>query len=241
MSTPSGFYILEYGTQAIRYELRFSERRTLAIHVHPDTRVTVDAPEGSAPAQIEEKVRQRAAWIVKQQRDFERYSYELPPREYVSGETHRYLGRQYRLKVLASESGRETVKMDRGRIYVYARDTQNRARVKALLDRWYRRQARRVYAERLEEWFPRCERFGIARPEIVVRKMSARWGSCSTGGKITLNLKLIKLPKAYLDYVLVHELCHLVEHHHGPAFYALLDRVLPDWQERREELNRLEE
>lgn len=221
----------------IEYDLAYTSRKTLAIHVHPDLRVSVEAPEGSGFAQVEQKVRKRAAWIVKQLRDFEQYSFDLPPREYVSGETHRYLGRQYRRKVLQSATSRESARMDRGRILVYAQDITNRERKKALLEAWYRRQARRVFQERSDAWFPKLERHGIEYPEMTVRCMRSRWGSCTATGRITLNLKLIQMPKECVDYIIVHELCHMKEHHHGPAFYALLDRVMPDWRARRHKLN----
>lgn len=229
-------HTLRYGTTTLEYDLSYTARKTLAIRVHPDTRISVEAPVGSDLTLIEQKVRKRAAWIVKQQRDFARFSADLPPREYVSGETYHYLGRQYRLKVVQSATRREIVKMDRGRIWVYVRDTQDHKRVGALLEAWYRKQARRVFQERLDAVYPRLERFGIARPIIVIRRMKSRWGSCTAAGKITLNLKLIQMPRDGIDYVIVHELCHLKEHNHSTAFYALMDRVLPDWRQWRDRL-----
>jgi predicted metal-dependent hydrolase len=233
------YHTLKYGTTTIEYELSFAARKTLAINVHPDLRVTVEAPEGSDLDQVEQKVKDRAAWIVRQQRDFKRYNFDVPPREYVSGESHRYLGRQYRLKVMQSATSREVVKMQRGRIFIYTPDTGARERVKSLLESWYRKRAKQVFRERLDVCYPHVERFGIEHPDLVVRRMKTRWGSCTEAGKITLNLKLVQKPKACIDYVIVHELCHLIEHNHSPAFYALMDRVMPDWQERRHRLNLL--
>lgn len=237
--TPS-HHILQYGTRSIAYTLTYTDRKTLAIHVHPDTSVTVEAPLGADFVQIEQKMHKRAAWIIKQQRDFERYSFELPPREYVSGESHRYLGRQYRLKILQSATSKEIVKMERGRLLIYTTDPGDLERKKTLLEGWYRRQAQRVFAERLDMWLPRFERYDIERPQIAIRRMKSRWGSCTAAGKITLNLKLIQAPKHCIDYVVVHELCHLVEHSHSPAFYQLLARIMPDWESRREQLNTLD-
>ena len=84
------------------------------------------------------------------------------------------------------------------------------------------------------------EHVGAPYPEIAIRAMRSRWGSCSPRGRITLNVKRIKVPKAYIDYVIFHELCHLVEPNHNSRYYDLLDRVLPDWRERREKLNTFE-
>ncbi|SRR5690606_38664334 len=231
---------VRYGNTTIEYELIYSNRKTLAIHVHPDLRVTVVAPEGSDLSRVQEKVHKRAPWILRQKREFSRYLPHLPPREYVSGETHRYLGRQYRLKVVPSQTSYEGVKMQRGRIFVTLPDPTDTGQVKQLLDAWYRKHAERVFRERLDELFPRFARFGLERPQLSLRVMQTRWGSCTANGRILLNPKLIQVPKPCIDYVIVHELCHLKEHHHGPEFYALLSRVMPDWEARKRRLDEFE-
>jgi predicted metal-dependent hydrolase len=232
---------VQYGTTEIQYELTYAQRKTLGISVQPDLRVTVKAPEGTPLEEIEAKVLRRAPWILKQRKDFERYLPHLPPRQYVSGETHRYLGRQYRLRVIEGEnSTEESVKRDRNFIYVYVQDKADTEHVRNLLDEWYLDHARRVFRERLDACYPKMEHIGIAYPGMTIRAMNTRWGSCSAKGRITLNVKLIKVPKAYIDYVIFHELCHLVEPNHNSHYYELLGRVLPDWQERRDKLNTFE-
>lgn len=105
-----------------------------------------------------------------------------------------------------------------------------------LLEDWYRKKARVVFAERIGVWFPRFERYDIEYPEFTVRKMQTRWGSCSSTGRLTLNLKLIQYPKNLIDYIVVHELTHLVNHNHSTKFYQTLSRVMPDWEKRRDVL-----
>ncbi|MBN1122217.1 MAG: M48 family metallopeptidase [Anaerolineae bacterium] len=236
----SDTYEVEFGNRTIRYELQFSERKTLGIDVHPDLRVTVTAPIGSDSDLVAEKVRKRAPWILRQQRDFSRYLPHLPLRQYVSGETHRYLGKQYRLKVMQSQTSYEVVKLLRGRLQVYAADPSDREHVGALLDGWYRKRAKVVFREGLDQWFPRFERRGIDYPELVLRVMKTRWGSCTPGSRILLNPKLVQAPKQCIHYVIVHELCHLVVHDHSAEFHALLGTVMPDWEERKRKLNAFE-
>jgi len=239
MSEVESVQTLQYGNTTIQYSLAYRERETLAIHVHPDTSVEVEAPHGSEMVEIEKRVRKKANWILKQQRDFQRYSMEFPPRKYVSGETHRYLGRQYRLRVIEDDIPIEVVRMDRGMLTMYV-NSKAQEHVKQVLEDWLRERARTIYAERVNEWYPRFERYGIQRPQVVVRKMKSRWGSCTAKGKITLNFKLIQVPKQLIDYVIVHEMCHLIEHSHAPAFYALMGKMMPDWEKRREKLNSFE-
>ncbi|MCB0035770.1 MAG: M48 family metallopeptidase, partial [Anaerolineales bacterium] len=243
-SLPAGgmvlMHVVQYGTTTIEYDLSYAERKTMAIEVHPDLQISVIAPAGTSTAEVDKRVVKRAPWILKQLREFEGYLPHRRPRQYVSGETHRYLGRQYRLKVVTEFEGPEQVKLIRGRLLVYTADRMDSGRIKQLVDDWYRRHAKRVFAERLEACFPRVKKLGVDYPELQVRRMKTRWGSCTAEGKILLNLDLIQVPKKYIDYVIVHELCHLKEHHHGTEFYALLDKVLPDWRERRERLNEFE-
>lgn len=238
--TESTHHILQYGNTAISYQLVYTERSTLAVHVHPDLRVTVEAPLESDFAEIEKRLRKKAAWILRQQRDFRRYSLDFPPRQYVSGETHRYLGQQYRLKVLQSDDGKESVHLDREQLQVLVRDKSDLARAKKLVQAWYRQHAHEVFTDRVSDWFPHFERFDLRQPQVAIRQMRSRWGSCTVHGQITLNLKLVMVPKLLIDYVIVHELCHLVEHNHGAKFYELLSRIMPGWEERREKLERFD-
>jgi hypothetical protein len=227
---------LQFGGATISYDLVFTRRRTLGITVRPDLTVGVRAPAGTAPEEIEAVVKKRAAWILKQQRELARYLPHLPPRQYVSGESHRYLGRQYRLKVNAGPESEPTVRQTRSTLEVSVADPADRARVKVLLDAWYVARAGEVFAARLDACYPKVQHLGLPNPQLTVRAMRSRWGSCDADNRITLNIKLILVPETLIDYVIYHEMCHLKEHHHGRAFYHLLDRVLPEWRERKRKL-----
>lgn len=225
-----------YGETTIEYQLTYASRKTLEISVHPDLRVTVTAPRDTAIDVINAKVQKRANWILRQQREFELYLPHIPPRQYISGETHRYLGKQYRLKVI-QDADAEWVKLERGYIVVRTTDKSDILRIKELVDVWYLRQARRVFREQLRELLPRFANFDLPEFDLQIKDLKSRWGSCSETRIVTLNLMLMQVPKPYINYVIVHELCHLLEHNHSKRFYALLDRILPDWRERRHKLN----
>lgn len=231
-------HTLQYGTTTIEYDLSFTERRTLGITVHPDLTVTVVAPSGSSLDAVERKLKNRASWIVKRQQEFEQYLPHIPPRQYLSGETHLYLGKQYRLKVI--EDPVKAVKLTRGRFFIHTPAKTDRATLKQQLDDWYRARASQVFDEQLAACMKRVTFVGITEtPPLHIKTMQKRWGSCTSAGAILLNLKLIQVPKPLIDYLIIHELCHLKVHNHSRAFYDLLDKVLPDWPERRERLNRV--
>jgi predicted metal-dependent hydrolase len=195
---------VQWGHTRIVYEYRFAERKTLAITVHPDLRVTVVAPVDADLEAIREKVRKRGAWIRKQWREFELFLPKQPPRRYVNGESHRYLGRQYRLR---TEAGNEnSVKCLRGWFRVTTKDESTPELAKRHLERWYRNRAETVFQERLGVCCERAAREEITRPALKIRRMQKRWGSCTQEGVIALNLDLIKAPKECIDYVIMHEL-----------------------------------
>lgn len=224
-----------WGQTRIPYTYRFARRKTMAISVHPDLTVTVVAPEGTPVEVIRGKVKKRGSWIRQAWREYQLYLPHQPARSYVNGETHRYLGRQYRLKAQQGEV--ESVKCLRGYLWVTTRDEPTPARVKELLDVWYRDHARNIFWERMETCCRRAATEGISAPTLRIQKMTKRWGSCSESGRILLNLELIKAPKSCIDYVITHELCHLREKHHGPRFWRLLEKLMPDYAERRKQLN----
>lgn len=223
----------DFGPETIRYEVRFlASRQTLAIEVHPNGLVLVRAPTSCPKALIDERVRKRAAWISRQLAEFERYRPRTPTRQYVSGESHLYLGRQYRLKVLRHDI--VTVKLSRGQMIIGLPSAPDPERIKALLHRWYLDRARTVFGETLDTCLPRFK--GIDRPRLIVRSMKSRWGSLSRAGTMTLNASLLRAPRRCIEYVVTHELCHVQHRNHDARFFRLLDQVMPDWALRKQRL-----
>lgn len=228
------YYEVLYGNTSIHFRLNFSTRRTLAIHVYPDTSVVIDAPKDATLEKIKNKVVKRAKWIRKQQRLFERFPPALPARKYISGESFRYLGRQYVFKV--EQNLINKVRLERGKLIVYVTRVDQQ-RVKELVDDWYRARAAHIFTERLIA----CQKL-VAKASIhyegklYLRTMKTRWGTCSKDTRITLNPELVAAPKECIDYVITHELCHLKEHNHSRAFFNLLTLVMPDWETRKEKL-----
>lgn len=223
---------LIYGRETIRYEVRFlASRQTLGIEVHPDSRILVRAPVGCPEALIAERVQRRAGWISRQLAEFERYRPRTPARQYVSGESHLYLGRQYRLKFLPGDAG--GMKLARGHMLVNLTNPDPQ-RVKALMHRWYLDRARAVFSEVLAA---SLLHFKLAeQPRLIVRTMQSRWGSLSPAGTMTLNVNLVRAPRPCIEYVVVHELCHLKHRDHDARFFKLLGQVMPDWEQRKQRL-----
>jgi predicted metal-dependent hydrolase len=223
-----------FGSRKFDYEIRFSNRTTMEIAVLPDCQVVVTAPYDAERREIEKRVSRRLHWISKQVDFFQQFQPRTPERQYISGETHLYLGRQYRLKVVEADTPR--VKMSRGYIRVETLTPQCSETTFKLLDEWYFRRAQVKLVERFELCFEPFVRKGYEKPRLVLRKMKARWGSLSPSGVLLLNRDLIRAPLECIDYVLIHELCHLRYADHGKGFYRLMENVLPDWEKRKHRL-----
>jgi predicted metal-dependent hydrolase len=226
-----------YGSAVIEYNLAFSARRSLAISVLPDGGVAVTAPLDADPCEVDERVKRRARWILRQQRRFGEFRPRTPPRQFVGGETHRYLGRQYRLKVERADA--DGVMLRAGRLVVATRFPEDADWTRTLVRRWMRERAHRVLQQRFEVVArPLAAALGIKTPPLRICPMHKRWGSHTPSGRVLLNDGLIAARRDCIDYVVVHELCHVVEPNHSAGFLRLLRRFMPDWERRKELLER---
>lgn len=225
---------IQFGSKEIVFDLEYQERKSLGITVHPDRSVAVKAPLEAAIEKILEKVRKRAPWILKQQSYFLSFEPLTPPRKYVSGESHLYLGRQYRLKIY--QSNEEVVKLRRGFLEVYTRD---KSKAKELVRDWYKQRANLKFPTIAEPWIERFKKHDVEPSDLIIKWMEKRWGSCTPKGRIILNVELMKAPKRCIEYVVVHELCHLIHHNHSNAFFELQTKEMGDWKKWKERLERV--
>ena len=228
---------VSYGSEVISFYVERRRRKTLAISVLPSGNVIVYAPLKAEEAKIREKVHNKAPWILRQKWYFGGFGEESPKRRYVSGETHRYMGRQYRLKVFQDRAN--TVKLIGAYIQVSLQEKENTERVKILLNNWYRIRAEAKIPEIVDTCSLRLKPFGILRPELKYKTFAKRWGSFTKEGKMWINVELIKAPLACIEYVVTHELCHQKEHNHGIEFFRLLNKVMPDWRKRKNKLEQV--
>jgi predicted metal-dependent hydrolase len=238
----AGRYSVRYGSEVISFALRLQPERKpskVAIHVEPDGRVVVDAPEGVSHESVMAAVKKRSRWIVGHVEAARTRTAHVRPREYVSGEAVHYLGRRYRLRVMVDAAAMPVCKLRGSYLEVTVREAQPTG-VRKALEQWYRHRAREVLRGRLDAIAKRL-RWVKAAPPMRLQSMRVQWGSCSPAGRITLHPGLVKAPGECIDYVLLHELCHLASHDHSPRFYRLLDRHLPNWRAIKQKLDGMAE
>lgn len=238
MRTVATGHMVRLGSVEIPFTMTLRRRSDLSITVRPNLAVEVVAPTGKSLQQIEAKIQERAPWILRQQLRY-RDLHPIPePKRFVSGETHRYLGRQYRLRVV--QGARNGVALNRPYLKVEVMGKPTKAVVERIVRAWYSERARQILPGQLERCLKAHPSLRGADPPVRICRMSQRWGSCTANGIITLNPLLIQAPLGCIEYVILHELCHRTVMNHGPRFERLLTRVLPDWRLRRERLNKLD-
>lgn len=223
-----------YANNVIDFSIKRKKVKNVNLHVKPDMTIEVTASERVPIEFIMDFVKSKGSWILKNVGNFK----DVQPlrqseREYVSGETFKYLGKQYRLRVQKTTDV-DKVKYFRGFIYLYVKDTDNVDRKAKLMEEWYRKRANIIFNESLEKMYSLIQKYGVEKPNIDVRLMKARWGSALIDNNtILLNSELIKAPKYCIDYVVLHELIHFKYNNHSEKFYQMLYSLMPDWEKRK--------
>jgi len=222
-----------YGTYAYEYELVREERKTLSLTVRPDLSLIIKAPIVASEERIEQFLKRKWVWLQKQVDYFGKFKRKKYQKEYISGESFLYLGRQYQL--IVKESDQNKVVLSRGKITLFtsmfAADKQYN---KLLIQRWYRSMTKLVFSERFEKVWKLFDYKKM--PALTTRSMDKRWGSFLNSDKILLNPRLIGASKECIDYVICHELCHVRYRDHNTNFYKLLEQKCPKWEKVKDKL-----
>lgn len=209
--------------------------KNIHLSVYPPTgRVRISAPLRMDLDTIRVFAISKLSWIKKQQTKLRKQEREAP-REFLNRESHYFNGKRYLLKIIEIDAAPK-VELKHSKIELYVRPLTNREKMNSILDEWYRQQLKASLPSLIEKWE---KRMNVKVNEFGIKKMKTKWGTCSREAKrIWLNLELAKKPAECLEYIVVHEMAHLLEHHHNASFVAYMDKFLPKWRFCKEELNR---
>ena len=222
--------------QGTPVEVVLKDIKNLHVGVYPPSgRVRVAAPLRFDEDTVRLAVISRLGWIRRKQAEFEQQDRQSQ-REFVTGESHYFEGRRYRIDVTEREGSPIVRLLNNTKIALRVRPGTDRDKREAILHQWYRRQLRSRVPALLAKWEPKV---GAQVTEVHIRKMKTRWGTCNSAARrIWLNLELVKKPASCLEYIVVHEMAHLIERSHNDRFRDLMDRLMPQWRMHRDELNR---
>lgn len=220
---------IEYGTKVIPFQLEYRKRKTMEIRIKPPEEILVVAPKGISKENVIKAVQGKADWIVKKLSEYESLKNRKLEKDYIDGESFLYLGNNYPLQIIEAKYKIPRVMFEENAIKVYIRSVEDE-NIKKALEKWYRDRALEVIVQRIKYY---QQYFKVSPTSIVVKEQKRRWGSCTSKRKILFNWKLIMAPLPVIDYVVVHEMCHLVHMNHSKDFWNLVESILPDYKERK--------
>lgn len=227
----------QYGTTSIDYHVSYSPvKKDVTIAVAWHTGVSVVAPENVPPERINAVLRLKAPWILRRLAEFEEIKPQLTHHEFISGEKFPYLGRQYRLKVKTIDNASNgTLTFQSGRFIATVPKSSSPSwreeHLRQAFRVWYIEHGTAKVQQRMSLFAPRL---GLEPSKVVVKDQQARWGSCTKNGTINVNWRVLMAPMRIADYVIVHELGHMIHANHSSDFWAFISSVMPDYDERKE-------
>jgi len=223
----------KYGKYSYDYYLIRQDRKTVALTVQPSLNLILKCPFDYDSVKIDRFLKKKWLWLEKQVQYFKNHKQKIESKEYISGESFLYLGRQYKLLVKTAKD--QQIRLEKGKITVYTnKPTQDRKTNKKLLEKWFEQRTKSVFTSRLEEMNEKFNHDFV--PDLITRKMSKRWGSFLSSKKIILNPLLIRASKDCIDYVIAHELCHMKHKNHDKNFFRLQESIIPNWRAVKEKL-----
>jgi hypothetical protein len=225
---------IELGSIKIDVELKSIKNIHLSVYP-PNGKVKISAPDRMELDTIRVFAISKLQWIKKQQEAFRSQERETP-REYLTKESHCFKGKRYLLKVI-EHNAKPKVILKHSEIELYIRPNATIEKRKQILDEWYRAELKKLVPKMIEKWE---KKIGVKSNEFGIKKMKTKWGTCNTKAKrIWLNLEIAKKPFECLEYIIVHELVHLLERNHNEKFVKYMNKFMPKWRFYQEELNRL--
>lgn len=224
--------------EVLAFQFARSARKTLAIYINRDASVLVRVPLRVSLGEVALFLRERWDWIQTQRQKF--LSSPAPQAfRYKDGEAFRHLGQDYLLQLAPGSRDLATCSRQILNVRLTPESLIDEAALEKVIERWQRREALKLFPQRLAVCHEAMQVLRLPFPELKIRKMRSRWGSCSRSAVITLNLELMRMPLDCIDYVITHELCHLVEFNHSPRFYELQARFRPEWKLHKQQLESL--
>lgn len=222
-----------FGNYSYNYFLVFQDRKTLSLTIHPNLKIILKCPNNCEETKINNFLKRKWNWIEKQINFFKKFRKNPGKKEFVSGESFLYLGRQYKLTI--KNSNQTKVKLEKNKLTLFTNESlKNEKLNKKLLNNWFEERTKIVFNSRLNQMLKKFDY--ESPPKLTIRKMLKRWGSCFSNKRIILNPLLIHSSKQCIDYVIVHELCHFKHKKHDKNFYKLQESIIPNWKKIKENL-----
>ena len=220
----------QYKNKKLEFEVSYRNRRTLAIQISPMEKIMVFSPIGLSEDYIIEKVRSKGAWIIKKLAEFANSDFLPQKKQFLTGESFLYLGKTHKLNVLLNRNiARPKVELIQNNIIIFS-PLKEPEILREALQKWYKKEAKEIILKKVEFFRKICN----ADPSLVkIKEQKRRWGSCSSKGNIYFNWRIVMAPEKVIDYIVVHEISHIIHKNHSPVFYRQIESILPDYKNCR--------
>ncbi|TDX48218.1 M48 family metallopeptidase [Orenia marismortui] len=225
---------IKFNNNLIKYKIIRSNRKTLAIIVDPEDGVVIRAPKHLSKSKIRELLKKKGNWILKKKEKVSEIKPKTAPKKFITGESFLYLGESYKLRLIKDISKEIAIDLSQGSLQIKVNpkiNLNNKELIKDKLVDWYKDQAIKILMERIERY---KVIIGKEPNKLRVKNHKKRWGSCSSLGNLNFNWKIVMAPIEIVDYLVVHELAHLVQPNHSPNFWSLVENIIPDYKARKE-------
>ena len=220
----------KYGDKTIEFDVEYRNRKTMAIQIEPPDEILVITPIGVSKDLIKEKVKAKGRWIIKKLIELKEIGYRPFNREFINGEAFMYLGRNYSLEIIKDNNvKRPKVNFSDGKFYLTT-PLKDQNIMRGVLEKWYRKEAKKIINKRVELYKPKI---GIEPNKIKIKEQKKRWGSCTSKGNVYFNWRSIMAPSNIIDYIVVHEMIHLIHRDHSKKFWDKVESILPDYKSRK--------
>jgi len=220
----------KYDNTTIAFEVRYRNRKTIVIRIEPLEKILVDSPVGLSENYIKEKVKSKGKWIIKKLLAFKETGYLPSGKEFKDGENFLYLGKNYLFNVILDTSiVRPEIRLSEDKISVIS-PSKDYATLRTAMEKWYKKEAEKNVLKRIEYYKSQLR---VNPGEIKIKEQKRRWGSCTSKGSIYFNWRIIMAPIAVFDYILVHEMSHLIHANHSPRFWKLVESIIPNYKDRK--------
>ena len=223
---------ISYGIKEIEFNVEFRNRKTISISVEPPKNITVVAPLDTNEEEIRESVKLKGTWIIQKLFEFRNIESKRVNREFVNGESFMYLGRNYYLQIHVDETlqNNSSVKLFRGKFHVYVKEKDDEL-IKEAMEVWYREKTEEQVKKRIKYY----QKFFNKKPSAIkVKGQKKRWASCTSNNELLFNWRCVMAKSTALDYIVVHEMCHMYYMNHSQEFWDLVASVMADYEVRKE-------
>jgi predicted metal-dependent hydrolase len=220
--------VYQYGNQSIEYDVIKSKRVKTSEIIVDENRIVIRTPSNKPQLEIDKMVERKARWILDKQKEYRTRQKEINRPAFESGSTLPYLGRNYSLEVSENYQGYPDLRFQSGKFVFLFRDNESsRNRIKVLYEEWLERKANIIFNKKVKEY---STELNVDVKKLVIKKLKDRWGSITKAGVISLNLNLLKAPSEVIDYIIIHELCHVRIRSHSHHFWNQIKMIMPLYQ-----------